>query len=445
MRSIVFLPGILGSRMELAGEEVWPPSPWEAQFGYQRLAELMQDDVVAGPPIDRVWCYGVYRKLLQDLERIASGSLGGQAGTFHPIGYDWRVSIVQSANTVADRLDEICDEERSPIALVAHSMGCLVARYLLERPEFGHRPFKTQVKSLTALAGPHRGAVTALVRAAGKEGSTGLSPEDIRLMSSDHRFPSLYQLLPHRQMAAVWEARGHDTEVADLFEASVVERLGLDPDNIQAAHEFHRNLNEGRRPEGVDYLFLAGSGHDTWSRVELRGNGIRPVKSGESGDGTVPLWSAIEPMSTHHAAPGVHQFVAQNPEIRLLMHRTLGVNLPGEPWNAEDGKPRLQTFCPEPIYEHGGTVVVQLQPLNPARSVRGTIELDYTEDPTTEDFDGVLQMPLTYDGEELEQLKVRIRPPKPGFYRVRFTGSHTCSSEDAAMFGVSELDAGRIH
>jgi len=47
MRSIIFIPGILGSRLDLSGEEVWPPDLWEHLSYYKRIDKLLNANVRA--------------------------------------------------------------------------------------------------------------------------------------------------------------------------------------------------------------------------------------------------------------------------------------------------------------------------------------------------------------------------------------------------------------
>lgn len=147
---IIFIPGILGSRLvnRRTGETVWPDLRADEialPISSQVLAEN-RDDVVAlevleevrfNPFIPKVAVYG---PLLKSLELYggyqrgdeAAPSPSGATDTFYTFAYDWRRDIVESARALGDMIEDLKRRLGRPdlrFDIVAHSMGGLVARY----------------------------------------------------------------------------------------------------------------------------------------------------------------------------------------------------------------------------------------------------------------------------------------------------------------------------
>jgi hypothetical protein len=440
MGSIIFLPGILGSELSLDGVAVWPPTPLEVKLGYGRTTKLVDPRVVAGSPIRSVACFGVYAALLDDLEEIATGNAGAPRRSLHPFGYDWRLDLEVTAADIARRIDALPAADLAEIRFVGHSMGCLVIRLILESGTFDAKPWFGAIKSFTALAGPHQGATTALVRAMGLEGSVGLSGPDIKQLSADTRYPSLYQLLPAPGIAAVLDGRANRMAELDFYDPAVAARLGLSKDNLATAEATHKVLARNRRPSHVEYVYLAGSGNDTWLRVDVFGAEARPRKGQGSGDGTVPLWSAVEPSRVHHAAPAAHDKVFENEQLRTLLYFTLGARPAATAFMSAGQKPLVNIVPAHSVYQLGKPIDLMLVPAVPARTLDGHLTIAFNALNQGEvAFVPFQRQKLAYQGDAIERLSIRLDPlPVPGFYRIGFEGSHDVNRRGAAMFGVSD-------
>jgi phospholipase A1 len=443
MGSIIFLPGILGSELFLNGEEVWPPTPWEAKFGYDRVDKLIDPNVKAGKPIEAVLCFNFYKQISKDLQDIASGNAGAPKRSFHSYGYDWRIDLRDIAKDIATRIETLPAGDTDHIVFVGHSMGCLVIRLILESGLYNGRPWFEAVKSFTALAGPHLGAPTALVRVMGLEGTVGLAPADIKRIAADPRYPALYQLLPAPGIAAVWNAKGGAVAKLDLYDKAVAKTLGLNIVNLAKTLAVHKILAKNNHPNHVEYIYLAGSGNDTWLRVDLSGTRPDARMGKDAGDGTVPLWSAVNPACVHHVAPAVHESVFRNEQIRMLIYRSLGARPPAIAFASARGKPLLSIFAAQTIYSLRTPIELMIVPVNPAKRVSGDLVVEYSDGTDDPKFEPFARQPLVYDGVEVEQLNVRLEPPpRSGFYKVTFDGSHDTAPDGAAMFGISEVGGG---
>ncbi len=127
----VFLPGIMGSELFLGGEKLWPPKVSETIRGYQRVDKLLDEAVVHGEVIDKVACFDVYEPILGLLSRTEADE------RFVAFPYDWRQDLEVTAARLADTLDEA--DTGGEVRIVAHSMGGLVSRVLLESGAFDTR------------------------------------------------------------------------------------------------------------------------------------------------------------------------------------------------------------------------------------------------------------------------------------------------------------------
>jgi hypothetical protein len=146
MDSIFLVPGIEGSRLSLGTEEVWPPTPDELIWGYNRIDELLDPSTVATGIWDQTqiignFYYPVYQPLMDKLDEIAQ-ELGAKRVNFF---YDWRTDLWTSTSPftaasekLAKAIEIAVTGGASSVTLVCHSMGCLVARLVLEGPKYTH-------------------------------------------------------------------------------------------------------------------------------------------------------------------------------------------------------------------------------------------------------------------------------------------------------------------
>jgi hypothetical protein len=277
----------------------------------------------------------------------------------------------------------------------------------------------------------------------GLEGCVGLAPADIKQIAANPDFPALYQLLPAPGIAAVWDTKGAAVTQLDLYDPNVAIALGLDGVNLKKASDTYAILIKNNRPKHVKYIYLAGSGSDTWLRVDLSGHRPDARKGKEAGDGTVPLWSAIDPQSAHHVAPAVHDAVFKNEQIRMLIYRFLGARPPAIAFASTGGKPLVSIFPAQTIYALNAAVELMMTPTITATRLEGDLFIEHSEGGDKPIFMPFARQPLKYDGIKIERLSLRLDPPgKSGFFKVTFEGSHETATDGAAMFGVSEAGGG---
>jgi hypothetical protein len=159
MDTIIFLPGGGGSILELAGDQVWPPSILEFCTHYGRLQELLDPSVQATDIIDSIpphelIAVPVYRQLVEDLTNI-SGKTGA---SFVPFPYDFRKSVFDSALALKATIRSCYSNGSRSITLVAHSTGNQVARAVLEYKMWHGQAWFSGIKRYVGICGPHFGA-----------------------------------------------------------------------------------------------------------------------------------------------------------------------------------------------------------------------------------------------------------------------------------------------
>ncbi|GHJ54362.1 hypothetical protein Nm8I071_36690 [Nonomuraea sp. TT08I-71] len=141
----IFVPGILGTKMYQAGDEIWP--------AWLRLADLhdthlnriklradgvtdLEDDVRTGDVVRSIPTYDIYGEMLDKL--IDRGYVfdrdgrpaRGESLFFHPT--DWRRSVTWNATRLLDHIEQVRTATgASKVNLIAHSQGGLTVRQTL--------------------------------------------------------------------------------------------------------------------------------------------------------------------------------------------------------------------------------------------------------------------------------------------------------------------------
>jgi hypothetical protein len=265
---VLIVPGIMGSQLglkrpaPLPNDIVWL-DPLDIQQG--RLTVL---EVGSGAPVVALGAV-LYSLLRLKLALRARGF----AAEFHD--YDWRLGVAELGRALAERLAQ---HER--IAIVAHSMGGLLARAALKNPRTAHvtrvvllgTPNLGSCAALQALRGTYA-VVRKVARLAAQPSAEALATE---VFSS---FPSLYDMLP----TGDWSGR------ADLLDPAAWPRSGPQPraDLLAAARATHALL----APADARFAAIAGVGQETVTGVARRQDDFVYTLT-RHGDGTVPVASA---------------------------------------------------------------------------------------------------------------------------------------------------------
>ena len=380
-RPVVLLPGILGSRLvepesktlvwgAFTGDYANPGRPRGARLVAlpmgegQSLAEL-KDSVIADRAVEsfQVDVLGLPVTAGAYLDILGTLGAGGYRdsmladagtvdyGTDHftcfQFAYDWRRDNAESAAALyrylLDRRDEVhakLVEKRGEAApakesirfdLVAHSMGGLVARYMLR---YGDQPLPTDgsmpelnwqgaslVERVILVGTPNAGSAEAIRQLVeGKDFGNSVAfwlPEAPAAVLGT--MPSIYQLLPRPRHGALVGNGGP----VDFYDPAfwIDNKLGLmDPDEAEAigwllpnaspaerrraaedhlrkclanAEQFHRALDvPAALPEGVELYLFAGDASETTQRLRINDGRLKTIAVGP-GDETVLRSSAL--------------------------------------------------------------------------------------------------------------------------------------------------------
>ena len=181
MHIVIVVPGIMGTELLLPTpdgiEKVWPPTPLETQLGYKRTQKLASAEVKPGGIIAHVACFDFYQPLL-DLLTGLGFTADGAAKRQIEFPYDWRRDLFALADDLGELIANAVAQGATRVSLVAHSMGGLISRLLLEDPRFRTQPWFGLIDQLIAIATPHLGAPLALGRVLGQDSAMGNSGAD---------------------------------------------------------------------------------------------------------------------------------------------------------------------------------------------------------------------------------------------------------------------------
>jgi len=438
MDAIVFIPGILGSRLSLNGQEVWPPTPVEAWSGYHRIPQLMDPGVVATAIIENVLCFQFYKPIDDDLTTIAAATGGVKVDFF----YDWRKDIkLYTAPLLAQKLEEIATHGAQSITLVAHSMGGLVARILLESGDYAQEPWFAKIKHFVGICNPHHGAPQALAEALGLAGTSGVSPDDMPTLTSDPRYPAAYQNLPAPNYNRLRKQPGNIP--LNIYRSSVANAFSLSKPNLAATKSSFAATDMSERPASVEYSLIAGSQQSTLEQINVVGSTFPFVKD-TAGDGTVPLWSAAPGAMGAFVTPGDHIGILKTGPFRTHLFQILTGN-----------QVMAQRFAVSPVvaisldkvvYAPGEPMTVLIVPDSPTHEIKGTLQFAKAADAAGRAFaQHGAEHPIQYLGAPVKNLApMQIQAPtEPGAYRLSFEGNHKSTDVSSAVFVVSQ--AGGVH
>ncbi len=328
MKCLVFAPGIMGSGLRNAQGSVWPPTAWEAVFGYKRIKDLLANNLQPTVPIRSVGPMGVYQTLLDDIN-ICGYSTGNNNKRFLPFPYDWRQPNSTSANQLADLLDTMFADppEDLSITFLGHSMGGLVMRYLLESGKYDSRSWFQNITQLITLGTPHFGASLALFRLRGTDKSVGLSGSDIKRLANAPGYSSAFELVPPSLTALTTKqaSPGNLPSAMDPFDTQIANRLKMNPQNITLARDFWSALDLARQPDHIEYFFIVGSSLKTNIRNEWinASQDPLPIVRKSAGDGTVPISSACVAGIPHLFSQKKHSTIFTDRKVREYLYRFL--------------------------------------------------------------------------------------------------------------------------
>lgn len=232
--TLVFVPGLMGSELRLSGTDslglkrdslVWGEdcrSVWNTlAFAPEILGSrnLVATSVIraihlpGGIPVKKV--YGP----LLDFCCAEVGLTLTLGSNFRTFPYDWRLDLIHTAKLLKDFVHGLPE----PVFIVAHSMGGLVARLMLNMKDSS----ASRVRGVFQIASPIEGSANAFISLK-KEPSFGFITDMLwksfhqldalkraKLMNAVGNMESLYQLLPPRSNTILLKSNGRQLSALD--------------------------------------------------------------------------------------------------------------------------------------------------------------------------------------------------------------------------------------
>jgi pimeloyl-ACP methyl ester carboxylesterase len=302
-RPVVVVPGMMGSELWRGSERIWPN--FRAIFAHPEIGALPDTiPVRAGALVDDIVIVPNLIKL--DQYKRLGGYLVEELGYRRDVdllefGYDWRLDCRQSAAALGAAIATWRERERlarRPLTIIAHSLGCLVSRYYVER--LGG---KEVVDRLVLLGGPHAGVpkvVTTLVN------GPALLPFHLlggRLHDVLKTYPAVYQILPVDECATDGSGSSFSVFDDESWLADWQRELARD------ARAFRQELGA---TTSVPTVCIFGYGIDTVTGITVRrgeeGWSHLKLTLSDEGDQMIPVASAsmagvdIHPVRQHHGS-----------------------------------------------------------------------------------------------------------------------------------------------
>jgi pSer/pThr/pTyr-binding forkhead associated (FHA) protein len=305
-RPVVVVPGFAGSNLWRAGEQVWPslrllghPELLRVERPLEPRGILKQVVVVPGLlELDQ------YSVLTDYLCRTLGYEVDRDLLEF---GYDFRQDNRRSAMELGAAIDRW--NPPGPITIVAHSMGCLVARHYVER--LGG---KRRVERVVLLGGPHAGNPYAFAALLSGPKLLPLGVKSARWRERLATFPSWYQILPTDRCVVDGDAPldllGDDSWVPERHRSLL--------------HDARRFRAELGTHSSVPAVCIFGYGVKTIAGASVEraeGGAITSVafRFTDAGDGMIPQQSAILPGAEIHPVRQRHGSLYVDEDVRMRL------------------------------------------------------------------------------------------------------------------------------
>ncbi len=314
-RTVVFVPGTMGSELWLGNERVWPsvktiftnPEIYSYPSEIPLEPRSIVDEVVIVPNLIKLDQYNRLGDYLVEELNYTRGQ------DFFEFPYDWRQDVRTSARQLGELVESLPASQ--PVIIIGHSLGTMVSRYYIERLG-GHK----RIERIVLMGGPHKGAVKGLV-------SMLVAPEVLpfgimgeRLRQIVLTFPSSYQILPDYAVGTDQDGK----PINFLDDTGWLEEKHLPL--IKLGQEFRSELGT---TASIPSVSIFGYGIKTISNVSVKRDSQGKLQnvdylSENIGDGSVLEQSAFLPGSDIHP---VHQhhgslFIDNDVKMRLKLELT---------------------------------------------------------------------------------------------------------------------------
>ncbi len=402
---VVLIPGICGSELMDGADLLWPGTPWNKVFSnypdafVDKLAHsrtVRPTGILRSVPLTvggiTLHHFDGYGQAFAALEEIGFSE---QGGTLIPFAYDWRRDVRQTAATLRDFLVKQ-NLAGARVGIVAHSMGGLVARYLLER--IGLPPGVT-VSIAVLVAVPHLGAPSSLQNIIGLRPEIFLTAAQCKVVVGNPEFPSAYQLLPRANVPALLQVAGVlGYREEDILGDEVRQALNLSAGSLKAAEGLWSELKmqDSAWEPPCRYFAIVGNEQRTIAANYLGLEGVlaQALEEEGAGDGTVPLWSAASPRIPSRYVPSEHGSMFTDPRARQIMRALLRPEQAGDhPFLAD----AFETHAP-----------VSVQPTMPSVQAGDPVNVALVADAAVSELHGYLTIELHLGDDKVDTHSIRI-------------------------------------
>jgi pimeloyl-ACP methyl ester carboxylesterase len=306
-RPLIFVPGILGSRLCDASENII----WGNATSFNRFADLELDSTPAKPPLHHcglvdeiqilgsLWIHNSYKSWLKGLADIGFST---ENKTLFIFDYDWRLSNFENARLLDAFITKSIGQEKK-FDLIAHSMGGIVSRIYLDQ-----YPSAASVTQIIYLGTPFLGSMNTFGTI--KEGwgwpfNNLAGGQDVvaRVALS---FPSMLELLPRYNECCYIRKTDGSRQSLNVFDPGTWRSLHWLPPAYLEPAAFARFSTVLRRsesltkllakpaPSGIYEMIFASDSYDTLRLLGMKDGATVPAQwifSSSKGDGTVPVYS----------------------------------------------------------------------------------------------------------------------------------------------------------
>ena len=312
---IIFIPGILGSRIVCNTGEIYFHLP---KVLFEDIQLNIDGETNQGAPgscnatahtppgeaglLTSVGPEDVYGSMFNFLKSIATNGV-------YAYPYDWRRSVPAAATGLSGLVDEVLKSSGAKhVVLVAHSMGGLVTQEYINTGSNAEK-----VSRAVTIGTPYWGApksLIALLNGRSNEFATeklDLMFGEASLQNAVRNYLGLFWLYPSAAYGPWLQVSGGSFSGAAMGGSGIapwVTSLGGNSILLGLAEAGHATL-DGFKPKGVDYQIVVGTGLPTITGMKFSLNELEPEQlvsvTYGSGDGTVPAVS-----QTQGAFPGTN-------------------------------------------------------------------------------------------------------------------------------------------
>ncbi len=360
-RPLVFVPGILGSR--LCDDQNNPV--WGTRTSFSNFAKLelgvpnpvlhscgLVDEIQI---IGSLWTHNTYQSWLAGLAAIG---FSPEKKNLFVFDYDWRLSNDENAR----RLDAFIAKNvdiGTAFDIIAHSMGGIVSRIFLDKYARAN-----VVHQIIYLGTPFLGSMNTFGTI--KEGwgwpyDSMAGGQDVVARVS-LSFPSMLELLPRYDKCCYIRKADRSQQYLDIFDPQTWVSYRWLPAAYSDPQKFARFAEALRRskeltallsraaPAGVYETIFASDIHDTLRLLGMKEGATTPtdwVFTSSKGDGTVPVWSVARSMGSEgypNTLPSFskHEHLFDDKWVDSAIYNNLASGKPEEPFKiGMPGRPAL--------------------------------------------------------------------------------------------------------